>query len=113
MSLILGIDPGLDGALAVLDSRGSWTVHDTPTLTIKRARGSRRVYAVSSLTRLVTSAMSCDAPAVVRAGHCVEIDRWPSYPSRVCWAEPPAWAVTQFVARVPVLGSTADTVEAL
>src|SRR3990167_7062608 len=67
MSLILGIDPGLDGALAVLDSRGSWTVHDTPTLTIKSARGSRRVYAVSSLTRLVTSAMSCDAPAVVRA----------------------------------------------
>ncbi|HEY4658430.1 MAG TPA: hypothetical protein VIH11_02865, partial [Gemmatimonadaceae bacterium] len=45
--------------------------------------------------------------------HCVETDRWPSYPSRVCWAEPPAWAVTQFVARVPVLGSTADTVEAL
>lgn len=27
---------------------------------------------------------------------CVQTDTWPSYPSRVCWAEPPAWAVTRW-----------------
>lgn len=27
---------------------------------------------------------------------CLETDTWPSYPSRICWADPPAWAVTRW-----------------
>ena len=27
--------------------------------------------------------------------HCLDTDTWPSYPPRICWAEPPAWVVNQ------------------
>lgn len=27
---------------------------------------------------------------------CMTTDTWPSYPSRIAWAEPPAWAITRF-----------------
>ena len=43
--LYVGIDPGLGGAVAVIDQRGNViSVHDTPTLTVKRAKGHKRVY---------------------------------------------------------------------
>jgi Holliday junction resolvasome RuvABC endonuclease subunit len=43
--LIVGIDPGLDGAIAVLNQDGELiSVHDAPVLTVKRAKGSKRVY---------------------------------------------------------------------
>jgi hypothetical protein len=30
---------------------------------------------------------------------CVQTNRWPSYPMRVCWAEPPAWVTMQWEER--------------
>lgn len=40
----IGIDPGLDGALAVITDTNVECVHDTPTLTKKVARGTKREY---------------------------------------------------------------------
>jgi hypothetical protein len=31
---------------------------------------------------------------------CLEADRWPAYPSRICWASPPEWAVYRFGERM-------------
>ena len=40
--LHLGIDPGLTGAVAVLDHNGALqALYDTPTLTLHRSRGTR------------------------------------------------------------------------
>lgn len=33
--------------------------------------------------------------AVKRWGECITSNRWPAYPSRVAWVEPPAWAMAR------------------
>lgn len=46
----IGIDPGLSGAMAVLDSTGALlAVYDTPTLTLSTSRGTKQEYDVSLL----------------------------------------------------------------
>ncbi len=43
--IYLGIDPGLDGAVAAINARGKLIrIDDAPTLTVKRGKGSKRVY---------------------------------------------------------------------
>jgi crossover junction endodeoxyribonuclease RuvC len=42
---IIGIDPGLDGAVAIIEP-SEFMVWDTPTLTVKGAKGNRREYAL-------------------------------------------------------------------
>jgi hypothetical protein len=51
---IVGVDPGLAGAVAVLDAHGTLAaLADTPTLTLKVQRGTRQVYDVSGMTALL------------------------------------------------------------
>jgi hypothetical protein len=53
---IVGVDPGLAGAIAVLDAHGPLAaLADTPTLTLKVQRGTRQVYDVSGMTALLRS----------------------------------------------------------
>jgi crossover junction endodeoxyribonuclease RuvC len=50
----LGIDPGLGGAVAVLDHSGALVaLHDTPVLTLHTRRGTRQEYDVSGLAALL------------------------------------------------------------
>ena len=50
----IGIDPGLNGALAVLTADGTLeALWDTPTLTLRTSRGSRQEYDVSGLVALL------------------------------------------------------------
>jgi hypothetical protein len=52
----IGIDPGLSGAVAVLDAHGTLEVlKDTPTLVLKVQRGTRQVYDVPGMTTLLRS----------------------------------------------------------
>lgn len=51
MNAIVGIDPGLDGAIAVL-APGSLTIHDMPTLTTTTNGKQRRVLDLSALAWL-------------------------------------------------------------
>ncbi len=37
--------------------------------------------------------------AVARWAECMRDDEWPAYPDRICWVDPPAWAVTQWTER--------------
>lgn len=53
MSVFLGIDPGLDGALAVLGEDGALVVHDMPTLGVTRGGKNKRDVDVYELARLV------------------------------------------------------------
>lgn len=53
MLYYLGIDPGLDGALAIISDNGRAQVHDTPTLTTGRGAKSKREYALASLANLL------------------------------------------------------------
>ena len=51
---IVGIDPGLAGAVAVLDTHGTLeALADTPTLVLKVQRGMRQVYNVPSMAALL------------------------------------------------------------
>lgn len=51
---IIGIDPGLAGALAILDANGTLrALADTPTLTLKVQRGTKQVYDVPGLVELL------------------------------------------------------------
>ncbi len=51
---VIGIDPGLDGAVAVLDDDGSlvW-VWDTPTVTIKKPTGTKRMYKPAEMATIL------------------------------------------------------------
>jgi crossover junction endodeoxyribonuclease RuvC len=52
--MLVGIDPGLSGAVAVLDDDGRLVaLHDTPTLTLRVARGTRQAYDLPGLVALV------------------------------------------------------------
>ena len=52
--MYIGIDPGLGGAVAVLDHAGALVaVHDTPVLTLRTSRGSRQEYDVPGLVTLL------------------------------------------------------------
>jgi crossover junction endodeoxyribonuclease RuvC len=42
VSLVCGIDPGLDGAVALLSDDGSLVIHSMPTLMLKRGGKNRR-----------------------------------------------------------------------
>lgn len=42
--IVIGIDPGLDGAMAVIGAIGDVQVFDTPTLVIVSKNGNRREY---------------------------------------------------------------------
>lgn len=64
MSAILGIDPGLDGALALLEST-QLLVWDTPTLAIEKAGKNRRVIDRQQLLALLRIAKGRGAVAVV------------------------------------------------
>jgi hypothetical protein len=50
----IGVDPGLSGALAVIDHAGTLVaLADTPTLTLWVARGARHDYDVPGMVALV------------------------------------------------------------
>ena len=49
-----GIDPGLSGAVALLDQEGALVaVHDTPVLTLTTRRGTRQEYDLPGLVALL------------------------------------------------------------
>ena len=48
--IYLGIDPGLDGALAAIYEDGRVEIFDTPTVTVKVTKGNKREYDLSTLT---------------------------------------------------------------
>ena len=51
---IVGVDPGLAGAIAVLDAHGTLAARaDTPTLTLQVQRGMRQVYDVPGMAALL------------------------------------------------------------
>jgi len=47
--MLVGIDPGLTGAVAVLKPDGSVEMYDTPTLSVRTSRGVRQVYDVPGM----------------------------------------------------------------
>ncbi len=50
----IGIDPGLQGAVAIIDPAGALVaLHDTPTLTLRTTRGSKCEYDVPGLVALL------------------------------------------------------------
>ena len=50
----VGVDPGLAGAVAILDAHGTLeALADTPTLTLKVQRGTRQVYDVPGMAALL------------------------------------------------------------
>jgi hypothetical protein len=52
--VIIGVDPGLSGAVAVLAHAGAFVgVYDTPVLTLRTSRGSRSEYDVPGMVALL------------------------------------------------------------
>lgn len=53
--IFVGVDPGLDGAIAFVDQDGKFVeVHDAPTITVKSGRKNRRHYIESAMVTLLT-----------------------------------------------------------
>lgn len=69
MSRIVGIDPGLDGALAVLPDGLTF---DTPTAEVKSGRTKRRVYQPAQMVRMLATCKE-DYPDGVRQRHDVHV----------------------------------------
>lgn len=53
--IFIGIDPGLDGALAAIESDGHvLLVEDTPTVSVKKGKGKKRVYIDGSMVQTLS-----------------------------------------------------------
>ena len=64
--MIVGIDPGLSGALAVLAPDGTLeALCDTPTLTLKTTRGTRQEYDVPGMVSLLAPYTGSQAHVMV------------------------------------------------
>jgi hypothetical protein len=64
----IGLDPGLAGALAVIDHAGALVaLADTPTLTLRVARGTRHDYDVPGMVSLVAPYAGAGLHVVVEA----------------------------------------------
>jgi crossover junction endodeoxyribonuclease RuvC len=62
----IGIDPGLQGGVAILDADGALVaLHDVPTLTLPTSRGSRHEYDLPGMAALL-------APYAQDAHVCIE-----------------------------------------
>lgn len=62
--MIIGIDPGLDGAIAVL-YEGSLNTIDMPTFTIKKNGQNRRIVDVNSLAHIIKDVKTEETKAIV------------------------------------------------
>ena len=52
---IIGIDPGLDGAICVMFANGSIELFDIPILTIARGKKKKREYNFAEIARMIDS----------------------------------------------------------
>jgi hypothetical protein len=70
--MFVGIDPGLSGAVAVVDADGALVaVHDTPTLTLRIARGTRHDYDVPGMCALLQPYAGQYAHVVIEASQAM------------------------------------------
>jgi crossover junction endodeoxyribonuclease RuvC len=65
MTRIIGIDPGLSGAVAVLTGAGGLIVIDMPTMTIERNGKAKRQVSATELGRILSGAKSDDCHVYV------------------------------------------------
>jgi len=59
--VIIGIDPGQTGAVAIIHDDGDITLHDTPTELVKKGKGSKTEYLPAEMAGILNSC---------RYGHC-------------------------------------------
>lgn len=58
--LFCGIDPGLSGAVAAITDNGNFvSVHDAPTITVKKGHGKKRVYLEAEMVKIFEGLLSC------------------------------------------------------
>jgi crossover junction endodeoxyribonuclease RuvC len=73
-NLYIGIDPGLDGAVAAIDDSRVVGIWDAPTVTVKKSgKGSKRMYVPAQMSRILSS-LAC-SPGVDRAVIGLELVR--------------------------------------
>ena len=65
MSRIIGIDPGLSGAVAVLTGTDSLRILDMPTMTVERNGKSKRQVSASELAEIIYTLKSDDCHVFV------------------------------------------------
>jgi crossover junction endodeoxyribonuclease RuvC len=69
---VLGVDPGLSGALAVIDHAGALVaLADTPTLTLRVARGTRHDYDVPGMVALLASYVDAGLHVFIEASQAM------------------------------------------
>ena len=73
----IGIDPGMQGAVAMIDSRGNVvSVQDTPVLIVKKGKGSRTKYVESQMATILnnmrfTSGVPGEIEAIIENVHAM------------------------------------------
>jgi hypothetical protein len=66
MSYFLGIDPGLEGAVAALDAQGRVTLlEDTPTILVAKAKGKKHTYLDSQMAALLRPFTMLKCPVII------------------------------------------------
>lgn len=79
--MIIGIDPGLDGAVAMLHDDGEVEFHDAPTVTVQGAKRQSRKYDVDEMVSIIHAAASSLDTTTHRAGFLVVIEYQQAMPS--------------------------------
>jgi hypothetical protein len=70
--LLCAIDPGLSGALAIVDHAGALVaLHDTPTLTLRVARGTKQTYDVPGMCALLAPYIGAGLYVIIEASQAM------------------------------------------
>jgi crossover junction endodeoxyribonuclease RuvC len=70
MKIYIGIDPGLSGAIAVIDEHGKVvSLNDTPTLAVKKGKGTKHVYVESAMATLLEGGLRHDSIVILENVH--------------------------------------------
>jgi crossover junction endodeoxyribonuclease RuvC len=70
--MICAIDPGLSGALAILDTDGTLVaMHDTPTLTLRLARGTKQTYDIPGMCGILEPYAGAGLHVLIEESQCM------------------------------------------
>ena len=70
--IFIGIDPGLEGAIAVLDDQGELVgVQDTPTLTVEGGTKTKRLYNLPAIVSMVSMCPAGQCRAALEQVHAM------------------------------------------
>ena len=71
MTAFIGIDPGLDGAVAIISANGTIDIADTPTVNVGKGKKVRREHVPAQMVDILRPYLHCNPVAALENVHAM------------------------------------------